>query len=116
MHAVPVDVECARLRHRQQGGGKDALAGYNVHTVALQIPKSKVRGKGEVVGARRARENERSRRERRARLPLGSGLPPGEPLLNELLIPTADKDYWNSEPPHRDKLFNRYLADRPLRR
>jgi Domain of unknown function (DUF4331) len=60
MHAVPVDVECARLRHRQQGGGKDALAGYNVHTVALQIPKSKVRGKGEVVGAWAAVEREKT--------------------------------------------------------
>ena len=25
-----------------QGGGKDDLAGYNVHTIALQVPKSDV--------------------------------------------------------------------------
>jgi Domain of unknown function (DUF4331) len=34
----------------------------------------------------------------------------GNPLFNEVLIPLADKDYWNAQEPRFDKQFNKYVA------
>ena len=32
----------------------------------------------------------------------------GDPLINEVIIPTDQKDYWNSQPPSKDKQFEKY--------
>lgn len=32
----------------------------------------------------------------------------GEPLINEVIIPLGEKDYWNAEKPHADKQFAHY--------
>ena len=33
----------------------------------------------------------------------------GNPLVNEVVIPLSDKDYWNTQRPANDKHFNHYL-------
>jgi hypothetical protein len=92
------------------GGGKDTFAGYNVHTIAIQIPISEIRGSGDVVGAWAA-----VYRPAQSVRPLAGGTRwvqinrLGNPLLNELLIPTALKDRWNRTAPNRDSQYTRYL-------
>jgi hypothetical protein len=34
----------------------------------------------------------------------------GNPLINEVIIPLAKKDYWNSQPPSRDAQFGEYVS------
>ena len=84
-----------------KGGGKDAFAGFNVHVTALQLPKSLLQELASDVDRR-----------------LGGVVPPsvttvkgkkvktvvwrqvsrlGNPLTNELLIPTTKKDEWNGD-------------------
>jgi hypothetical protein len=32
------------------------------------------------------------------------------PLFNEVIVPMARKDYWNTQPPHRDRQFAQYVT------
>jgi hypothetical protein len=92
------------------GGGKDFLAGYGVHSIALQVPKSMLdNSKNHVVGIWSATDRQRvtvHRGKARVRWVQVSRL--GNPLINEVVIPTAKKDYWNSTTPARDKQFAQY--------
>jgi len=92
------------------GGGKDTFAGFNVSTIAIQIPISEIKGSGDVVGAWGAvyRQSQTVRpRSAAARWVQINRL--GNPLLNELLIPTAMKDQWNRTAPNRDSQYTRFL-------
>src|SRR5947209_4944015 len=40
----------------------------------------------------------------------------GNPLINEVLIPLGQKDYWNAVPPAADSAFLRYVNDPELAR
>ena len=105
------------------GGGKDFLAGYAVHTIALQLPiadydttshviglwsstdrqvvtveqkKVKVKGKTRVKVAKKTVWQQVSRL--------------GNPLINEAVIPTDKKDLWNRLTPATDKQFEQYYT------
>ena len=81
----------------QQGGGLDAFAGFNVHTTALQVPITAIKGSGDIVGIWAASSRPKvTVEERQGPQVVGAGLPPGNPLVNELIVPTADKDEWNA--------------------
>ena len=92
------------------GGGKDFLAGYGVHSIALQVPKSTLDNhSNHVVGIWSATDRQRvtvSRGKAHTRWVQVSRL--GNPLINEVVIPTAKKDYWNSTGPAQDKQFAQY--------
>jgi len=102
----------------------DSLAGYNVHTIAMEIPITLLTGTATAPGA-----NDPKRivgfwatASRQRISVLRSGQAPalsgdwvqvsrlGNPLVNELFIPLKDpngytKDYWNSVTPAQDSLF-----------
>ena len=108
------------------GGGKDDLAGYNVHTIALQLPESDVTRDGKavadasganaVVGVWSSTEREslkvvkhklRKRDVQVSRL--------GNPLVNELVIPLGKKDFFNATQPKDDlKNFGKYVLSPEL--
>jgi Domain of unknown function (DUF4331) len=108
------------------GGGKDDLAGYNVHTIALQVPKAAVtrtrqaptdpKAAGSVVGVWSSTERERlqvtgrgSRRRARTRDVQVSRL--GNPLVNEVVIPLGQKDKFNRTQPKDDlKNFGAFVV------
>lgn len=106
-----------------KGGGKDAFAGFNVHTIALQLPKSIIRGKGSVVGAwasvYRPRAVVEATAETSAPIYRSGGKEYvqvsrlGNPLFNELIVPTSEKDGWNAVGPDRDGKYAKY-ARTPL--
>jgi hypothetical protein len=98
------------------GGGKDFFAGYGVHEIALQVPLSQLdNGSNHVVGIWSATDRpkvtvtvNRKKVKRVTSWAQVSRL--GEPLINELLIPTQLKDHWNATKPDKDKQFEQYYT------
>ncbi len=103
--------------------GKDDTKGYNVHTIALQVPKTDLTKGGvsptdpleatSVVGiwasARRQKATvlEKDGDTKNAG-PFIQVSRLGNPLINEVVIPLGKKDFWNSQPPHKDDQFLPY--------
>jgi Domain of unknown function (DUF4331) len=89
------------------GGGKDFLAGYGVHTIALQVPKSILdNGGNHVVGVWAATDRPKvTVAHGKARTTWVQVSRLGNPLINEVIIPTNKKDYWNSTSPAQDSQF-----------
>jgi hypothetical protein len=90
------------------GGGKDFLSGYNVHTIALQIPISQVDTASHTIGVWSSTD----RRNVVVDGTLHRGWTQvsrlGEPLVNEVIIPTGLKDLWNRTSPAADSQFEKY--------
>lgn len=109
-----------------EGGGVDGLAGYNVNTIALQIPIKQLTGDGLSVGdtadpvigvwttssrrktsvLKKANVNHRGKWVQVSRL--------GAPLVNEVVIPLRDKDVWNNSKPVGDAQFANYVTNPEL--
>jgi hypothetical protein len=95
--------------------GVDDVAGYNVHSIAIQVPISQLVDASPTIGIYASA----SRPALRILSPTGKtkNVGPqvqisrlGNPLVNEVLIPLGQKDYWNRQDPEDDKQFlNRYL-------
>jgi hypothetical protein len=123
------------------GGGKDDLAGYNVHTIALQVPEAAVTrdrkpvadagAANAVVGvwsstdrarvhvattsrkARKGRKARRAAQRRHTSYQQVSRL--GNPLVNEVVIPLGQKDRFNRTQPANDgKNFGKYVVEPEL--
>jgi hypothetical protein len=120
------------------GGGKDDLAGYGVHAVVLQVPKSQVTVDGKsvsgpaasnaVVGVWSSTDRPKlevqgvsataaaSRKHKRhVKKTVDSGYVQvsrlGNPLINEVIIPLGQKDHFNSTQPSQDaKLYGKYVV------
>ena len=114
------DLVAIRSGTGASGGGKDFFAGYAVHTGSLQVPLSQLdNGGNHIVGVWSASERPvtkvtlaKSRGRKVLQTTTGwkqvSRL--GEPLINELLIPTELKDKWNASTPDKDKQFEQYYS------
>ncbi len=99
----------------------DSQAGYNVHTIVLQIPVEELGGSDQVVGvyATTSRRQVRVLRGNR-NLNLGRWVQvgrQGNPLFNEGFVAIADKDQYSRTPPTRDSaLFSQYALEPELAR
>ncbi len=108
------------------GGGKDDLAGYNVHAIALQVPKSQVtrdrrgvKGAGAgnaVVGVWSSTTRERLNvLGRRATTSEAQVSRLGNPLINEVVIPLGRKDQFNATQPKDDAAnYGKYVTSPEL--
>ena len=114
------------------GGGKDDLAGYNVHTIALQVPEAHVTSDGDAVGSATADnavvgvwsstdrprvqvQGESRGPSKRSGTVQVSRL--GNPLVNEVVIPLGQKDRFNATQPSGDaKNFGRFVVKPELAR
>jgi hypothetical protein len=90
------------------GGGKDFLSGYNVHTIALQIPISQVDTPTHTIGVWAATDRQNVTVNGKLHRGWTQVSRLGEPLINEVVIPTGLKDYWNRESPASDRQFEQY--------
>jgi hypothetical protein len=92
------------------GGGKDFLSGYNVHSIALQIPISRVDNPRHTIGVWTStdRQNVTVNGVLHRGWTQVSRL--GEPLINEVVIPTGLKDLWNRTSPAGDAKFAKYYT------
>ncbi|MET7368198.1 DUF4331 domain-containing protein [Streptomyces sp. NPDC005566] len=90
--------------------GDDTLKGYNVNTIALQVPNSYIRESAEqpVVGiyATTERKNAYGDWTRVSRL--------GMPLVNEVVNPVKDKDRFNASSPENDGDFLKNVTEPEL--
>ena len=121
-----------RLGTGNQGGGKDDLAGYAVHSIVLQVPKSEVTVDGKpvsgpsapnaVVGVWSSTERPRvevqggnsvsasaaakKHHKRHGKKSDDGGFVQvsrlGNPLVNEVVIPLGQKDHFNETQPSQD--------------
>jgi uncharacterized protein DUF4331 len=111
-----------------QGGGKDDLAGYNVHSIVLQVPDKQVTRNGKSVAgpsAKNAVVGVWSSTERR-RLQLTAAAHGGHngwvqvsrlgnPLVNEVVIPLGKKDQFNRTQPSQDAArYGKYVLNPEL--
>jgi hypothetical protein len=86
--------------------GHDSLKGYNVNSVALQVPSSAITANGDpVVGVWSTtwRKSAGGKYVQVSRL--------GNPLVNEVVIPLKDKDKFNASQPADDGQFLSYVTD-----
>jgi hypothetical protein len=86
--------------------GHDSLKGYNVNTVALQVPSAAITAAGDpVVGVWSTtwRKSAGGKYVQVSRL--------GNPLVNEVVIPLKDKDKFNASVPADDGQFLSYVTD-----
>jgi hypothetical protein len=96
--------------------GVDALKNYNTHSIVLRVPISQlVQGPSTNVGIYASAEREQKTVLEADGTKDGHG--PwvqvsrlGNPLINEVVIPLGDKDYWNREDPGGDSQFAHYYT------
>lgn len=90
--------------------GQDTLAGYNVNTIALQVPFSDVALKGDVqrnpvIGVWSTTERAKTRVTGQAGPVTGEKVQVsrlGNPLVNEVVVPASLKDAFNAISPDKD--------------
>ena len=110
-----------------QGNGKDDLAGYNVHSIVLQVPKAQVTRDAKAVSSPSAPDaviGVWANTERRALQVSASEKAKGKwvqvsrlgnPLVNEVVIPLGKKDKFNATQPKDDlKNYGTYVLNPQL--
>ena len=118
LHVIPLDA--AQFGDK----GIDGVSGYNTHTISMQIPISELTADGKgidgadatkkpVIGiyASASRQSIRVLRRNGTVRNSGSWVQVsrlGNPLINEVIIPLGEKDYWNSQKPSNDRQFQKY--------
>ena len=90
------------------GGGKDFLSGYNVHTIALQIPIAQVDTTSHTIGVWSSTDRQNVTVNGKVVRGWTQVSRLGEPLINEVVIPTGLKDLWNRTQPSQDAQFKKY--------
>ncbi|MGH8994605.1 MAG: DUF4331 domain-containing protein [Acidimicrobiales bacterium] len=110
--------------------GVNSTAGVNVHSIAIQVPKTDLAKGGanpssagspaSVIGVWTTASRQKARVLNGAQgTQVRSG--PwvqvsrlGNPLVNEVVVPMSKKDYWNAQPPSADKQFAAAVANPEL--
>jgi Domain of unknown function (DUF4331) len=113
LHALPLPAET----------GVDGVSGFNTNTLAIRVPLPQLtrdhatpsgpNDPDAVLGVWASSSRQKFRTLNANGTMSGSG--PwqqvsrlGNPLINEVIIPTAKKDYWNSQKPSNDSQFAKY--------
>jgi hypothetical protein len=115
--------------------GKDDTKGFNVHTIAIQVPRSELTRDGNtptdpaaassVVGiwatasrqkARVFDDDEEDGQGHKDSGPWMQVSRLGNPLINEVIIPVGKKDRWNARSPAKDERFSAHYEHPELQR
>lgn len=88
-----------------KGGGKDFFAGYAVHSIALQIPIAQLNAKSSTIGVWSSTDRLNVTVAGKVRKGWTQVSRIGNPLVNEVVVPTPFKDLWNRSAPVNDKRF-----------
>ena len=111
------DLVAIRKGTGNMGGGKDFFAGYGVHTFGVQVPIAGLNAKNGIIGVWSSvdRRKVTTRSTSGARFS-GAWIQVnrlGNPLVNEVVIPTGLKDQWNGLQPWQEGRFRKYY-DEPI--
>src|SRR5262249_38009319 len=106
VHLIPLPAEA----------GRDAVARYNTHSIAIQVPIAQlVQAPRTNIGIYASASRQQVRILRKDGDSDGGG--PyvqvsrlGEPLINEVVIPLGMKDRWNREDPEDDQQFESFYT------
>jgi hypothetical protein len=96
--------------------GRDAIKNYNVHSIEIQVPTSQlVSFSSPTIGiyATASRQKVRILDDNgtsKGRGPWVQISRLGNPLINEVVIPLGEKDFWNREDPANDSQFERFYT------
>ena len=93
--------------------GRDYLAGFNVHSIVLQVPSNRLTNADPVIGMWSTTSR---------RVPGASGAADtwkqvarlGQPLVNEVVVPVGAKDLFNSSSPDKDLQFAKGVLEPEL--
>jgi Domain of unknown function (DUF4331) len=102
--------------------GRDALKNDNVHSIEIQVPTSDLTSSSSsVIGvyASASRQKERildNNGQAKNHGPWVQVSRLGNPLINEVVIPLGDKDFWNRENPWDDQQFEHYYTSPEISR
>jgi hypothetical protein len=108
--------------------GVNGLRGLNVHTIALQVPitdltvdghrPTNVMSAKSVIGVWATASRTTARILENGKYRSFGGYSQisrlGNPLINEVINPMAEKDRWNAQDPHDDKQFAQYVLQPEL--
>jgi hypothetical protein len=123
------DLLTVRKLPGNMGGGIDTLKGFNVHTIALQVPMTRLTANGAkpaaptdanaIIGVWSTTSRQTSRVLRAGQAPQDSGdwvqvSRLGQPLVNEVVVPMGAKDLFNSSKPADDAQFLGGVTDPEL--
>ena len=106
------------LKLRGPGKAVDSQGGFNVHTMALNIPLTEIGGDRQVVGVYATTSRRRvtiltSARDQILADGFVQVARQGNPLFNEGLVALEDKDVYSRTSPTRDKDLFRKYAEKP---
>ena len=106
-------------------GGVNSVQSYNVHTIAIQVPITKltrnrqrptdpldpkaVIGVWATASRRKSRIFDRATGSYKGHGPWQQVSRLGNPLFNEVVVPMAAKDNWNARAPKGDKAYAKYV-------
>src|SRR5215211_3173922 len=95
--------------------GVDMLAGFNVHEIAIEVPSATIANGSSVLGGYASTNRARTTVRGAGKSTGSSGMVQvqrlANPLINEVVIGTEDKDYWNSVDPARESEFLDYYLN-----
>jgi Domain of unknown function (DUF4331) len=95
--------------------GVDTLAGFNVHSIAIQVPKNSLKGASPIIGVwATASRPATTTRQAGSETSTGAFVQVsrlGMPLVNEVVVPVGQKDRWNGSRPIDDAQFLSYVTD-----
>jgi hypothetical protein len=95
--------------------GTDSLAGFNVHSIAIQVPKASLRSGSPIIGVwATASRPATTTRAAGSEASTGNFVQVsrlGMPLVNEVVLPVGQKDKWNGSRPGDDAQFLSYVTD-----
>src|SRR6185436_18473968 len=86
------DLVAIRKGTGNAGGGKDFFSGYGVHTIGVQVPIADLKAKGDTIGVWASVERKKVTTRGQTTRDAGSWVQVnrlGNPLVNEVIIPTG---------------------------
>ncbi len=107
------DLVAIRKGTGNMGGGKDFFAGYGVHTLAVQLPIADLKAKNDTIGVWASVDRQKVTTRGAKTTSSGHWVQVnrlGNPLVNEVIIPTGLKDRWNALQPWNEKEFKQYYT------
>ena len=105
------DLVAIRKGTGNAGGGKDFFAGYAVHAYAVQVPIADLKAKNGTIGVWASVERRKVTTRGVATRNSGGWVQVnrlGNPLVNEVIIPTALKDRWNAQQPWQESAYRKH--------
>jgi hypothetical protein len=96
--------------------GRDSLKNYNTHSIEIQVPINQLATGNTTIGIYATASRQKVTVLRKDGTKDGHGQwvqvsRLGNPLINEVVIPLGDKDYWNRSDPSNDSQFEHYYAN-----